>query len=69
MSFIYESPSRSNGVRIPQFRLSTRFIRDIEVVGAVREAARIGDRATDTAMMWRTVAGASSNGPGRELSR
>lgn len=44
-----ESLTLNNGVKIPQLGLGTWFIDDDKVVGAVKEATKLGYRHFDTA--------------------
>lgn len=47
-----ENYTLSNGVKIPKLGLGTWFIKDNDVVQAVKEAAKIGYRLTDTAQAY-----------------
>ena len=52
-----ETYTLSNGVRIPKMGLGTWFINDKDVVGAVKEAARLGYRHIDTAQAYGNESG------------
>ncbi|MEZ5124997.1 MAG: aldo/keto reductase [Thermoleophilia bacterium] len=52
-----ESYTLANGVEIPKLGLGTWFISNEDVIGAVKEAARLGYRHVDTAQAYRNERG------------
>jgi len=52
MMILKENYTLSNGVKIPKLGLGTWFIKDNDVVQAVKEAAKIGYRLIDTAQAY-----------------
>lgn len=57
MMILKENYTLSNGVKIPKLGLGTWFIKDKDVVQAVKEAAKIGYRLIDTAQAYGNESG------------